>query len=462
MKKSVFESQPSRLPRQLSRFDAIMMIVGNMIGIGIFTTTGYIAGYLSSPFYLLLVWLLGGLYALFGALTYAELSTRFPLAGGDFHYLKHAYHPLLAFLFGWSAFAVTYTGSIATIAVGFASYFLNIFPESVRNFQMVIPLIPAKISALKLIAIGITLLFTWINTRGIKKGAIFQNIFTVLGILILLSIVLMGFVSPNGSKSHFLPFFPQGVAPRDLSLIGVALVGVIFTYSGWTTVVYIAGEIKKPRTNLPFSLALSVIVVLGLYIMVNLVYLYALPLPEMVNVVDIGYQTLLRLMGEQVGWIFSVLIMLAVLSTLNSTILSGARIYYAMAKEGIFFSAAKKIHERYQSPANSLWMQGIWSVVLILSGSFNQLLAYTVFVMVLFSFLSGISLFVLRKNSPDENDSYRVWGYPVVPALYILISFWVMVNTFYHRPVESLLGILLILLGYPFYRLWSHHSESNR
>lgn len=452
--KNQVSQHPVSLTRNLSGFDSITLIVGNMIGIGIFTTTGYIADYIHSPAFLFLVWILGGLYAFCGALTYAELSTRFPFAGGDYHYLKHAYHPVAGFMFGWSAFAVTYTGSIATIAVGFASYFLNLFPESVRVWKIFLPWVNIPVGSEKIVALFSVALITFVNSRGLRKGAVLQNWLTGLGVAILLGMVIGGFASGKGDGSHFSPFLPQSVDARSLSLLGVALVGVVFTYSGWTTIVYIAGEVKNPRRNLPFSLAFSVILVLVLYLLVNAVYLYALPLTKMIDVVDIGYRTLYQLLGKNAGLLFSVLIMLVVLSTLNSTILSGARIYFAMAKEGRFFQSAGKLHSRWRVPANSLWMQALWATVLILSGSFNQLLTYTVFIMVVFSVLSGVGIFVLRKKEGLPPEIYRAWGYPLAPLLYLIISLWIMLNTLYHRPVESLAGVAIVLLGIPFYLWW--------
>lgn len=445
------------LPRSLNRFDATMMLVGNMIGIGIFTTTGYIADYIEIPLYLFGVWILGAAYAFCGALIYAELSTRYPVSGGDFHFLKAGYHPMLGFFFGWSAFTVTYTGSIATISVGFATYFLNLLPTALHNWHLQLPL-GFEMNLIKLIAVFVTICLTWINALGVRQGARFQNIFTLAGVGIILAFAFWGLSSANGNPENFEPFLPPQLDISGVALIGVALVSVIFTYSGWTTIVYIAGEIKEPNRNIPGAMWTSVLLVASIYLLVNSVYLFSMPLSQMRGIVDIGYQSMHALFGENVGIVFSILIMLLTLSSLNSTILSGARIYYAMAAEGRFFKIAAKLHPKSNVPAPSLWLQCAWSIILILSGTFNQLLTYTVFVMVLFSFLSGGSLWLLRRKKVETTSTYRTKAFPLVLAFYLAVSAWILVTVLMNRPAESLIGILIIGLGTPFYFYWKTRS----
>jgi APA family basic amino acid/polyamine antiporter len=449
----------SKLDRSLNRFDAIMLLVGNMIGIGIFTTTGYLANYVDFSSYFYLIWVLGAIYAFCGALVYAELATLFPVSGGDYHFLKTAYHPLLGFLFGWSTFTVTYTGSIATISVGFATYFLNLVPETERVWNLV-SVFGIEVSFLKLVAIFITIFLTWINAFGVKKGARFQNIFTLMGVGIILGFIILGFSSSEGNSINFTPFLPKLFNISELSILGVALVSVIFTYSGWTTIVYIAGEVKNPNRNIPGAMWVSVLLVTIIYLLVNSVYLFSMPLSEMKGIVDIGYQSMQILFGKNIGLIFSILIMLLTLSTLNSTILSGARIYYAMANEGKFFRIAGNLHPKFNVPEKSLWLQCIWSIVLILSGTFNQLLTFTVFIMVLFSFLSGGSLWILRKNKIQNKSTYQVKAFPLVLVFYLIISAWVMITVLVNRPLESVIGLLVIGLGIPFYFYWNRKGNT--
>ena len=441
------------LPRSLNRLDANMMLVGNMIGIGIFTTTGYITEYVEMPSYLFGVWILGAIYAFCGALIYAELSTRFPVSGGDFHFLKAGYHPLLGFLFGWSAFTVTYTGSIATISVGFATYFLNLLPVSLRNWQF-LPGLGLELNPIRLIAICITICLTWVNALGVKQGARFQNIFTLAGVGIILVFIFWGLSSANANPANFTPFLPAFFEISKIEMLGVALVSVIFTYSGWTTIVYIAGEIKDPNRNIPGAMWTSVLSVALIYLLLNSVYLLSMPISQMKGIVDIGFQSMHALFGKSIGIVFSILIMLLTLSSLNSTILSGARIYYAMAAEGRFFKIAAKLHSKFNVPASSLWLQGAWSILLILSGTFNQLLTYTVFVMALFSFLSGVSLWILRRKKIETESTYRTRAFPLVLLFYLGVSVWILVTVLMNRPAESLIGILIIGLGAPFYFYW--------
>jgi APA family basic amino acid/polyamine antiporter len=444
-------SAPNQLARILSSRDTYMLIVGNIIGIGIFTTTGYIAGYLSEPGLMILLWVAGGFISFCGGITYAELSTRYPLAGGDFHYLSRAFHPLLGFLFGWSALLVTYTGSIAVISVGFGHYFLNFFQPEVNQFSLSIPLTGISLSLSQIIAVTVSFIFSYSNVRGVRTGAIWQHILTLLSILILLVYLSVGFSSAKGSWEHLAPLFSTRFSWNIFQKMGVAFIGVYFTYSGWTVLAYIAGEIKDYQRNIPRVTWLGVATVTLLYLLMNILYLYATPVTSMAGIIDIGYQVLLILWGEKTSFFFTCVILIAVLSTLNATILSGARIYYAMSQEGKFFPAIGSLHPKFGTPAKAIWLQFIWTVLLILSGSFNQLLTYTVFIMVCFGFLSGISLFLLRKCESYKPDVYLAWGYPFTPLLYIMVTLWIMINTLRDQPQETLLGLLLVLLGIPFY-----------
>jgi len=439
------------LLRVLNTRNAYVLIVGNIIGIGIFTTTGYVSQFVDDPGSLILVWLLGGFLSFCGGLTYAELATRIPQAGGDFHYLSRAFHPLFGFLFGWSTLLVTYTGSIAVISVGFGYYFINFLPYEIQTFSLTVPGIGLQLTSIRIFAIVITFIFTLINYRGVRKGFQWQEILTFSSIFVLLAFILMGFSSAKGEWSNMYPLFPEQITFPMLSRIGVALIGIYFTYSGWTVLAYVAGEIKDQNYAIPRATFSGVLTVVILYILVNLVYLIALPLLEMRNIVDIGYQAFETLWGGGLTAIFMVMILIAVTSTLNSTILSGARIYYAMSREGLFFKRFGQLHKEYETPSQALWLQFSWTVILILSGSFNQLLTYTVFVMVAFGTLSGIGLFILRRKQIQDEKPYLAWGYPVTPIIYILITSWIMINTLMDQPLETLAGILLVSSGIPFY-----------
>ncbi|OPX33672.1 hypothetical protein B1H10_05285 [candidate division KSB1 bacterium 4484_188] len=437
--------------RTMSQTDAYMLIVGNVIGIGIFTTTGYIASFTSSPLVLLFLWLIGGALAFSGVVTYAELASRFPKAGGDFHYLTHAYHPALGFFFGWSAFVVTYTGSIAVIAVGFSHYFLNLIPPEWQAVRFQLGGAVFSIPYLKIVAILIILIITWINARGVRPGTRWQKIFTLLGIGILLLFILLGLSSEAGSWQNLVPLLRGKPTIGDLVGSGAALAAIFFTYAGWTAIVYVAGEVRDPRQTIHLALTKGILTVVFLYFIINIVYLYAQPIRDMKNVVDIGYRSLLILRGSQWSTFFSLMIMIAVLSTLNATIMSGSRIYYAMARKGQFFPFCGRLHPRFRVPCWALWLQAGWTILLVLSGSFNQLLSYTVFIMLCFAFLASVSIFVLRWRKKSEPPPYSAWGFPYTSLFFSLGTLWILINTFISHPTQSLMGIGVILVGIPFY-----------
>jgi APA family basic amino acid/polyamine antiporter len=446
------------LQRVLTSRDAYMLIVGNIIGIGIFTTTGYISTYVQDSFTMLGIWILGGVLSFCGALTYSELSTRFPRAGGDFHYLGHAFHPLIGFLFGWSALLVTYTGSISVIAMGFGYYFLNFFSPEIQQLSWKISGIGLKVSLLKLIAISIVFVFTIINVRGVKLGANWQRVFTIGSITTLILYIVAGLSSSQGSWSNLQLSSLSMFSISSIPNIGEGLIGVYFTYSGWTILAYVAGEIENPRRNIPIASFAGVATVVFLYFFMNITYNYALPVPEMSGIVDIGFHTLQLLWGQAFSYIFTIIISIAIISTLNSTVLSGSRIYYAMSKNGQFFRRYGELHPRFGTPANALWIQFVWSSILILSGSFNQLLTYTVFVMVAFGFLSGIALILLRIRNKSSEQPYLAWGYPATIIVYIGFTLFIMLNTMIKQPVETIAGMVLVALGLPFYFYFSRRK----
>ena len=322
------------LLRILDTKDAYVLIVGNIIGIGIFTTSGYVSQFVDDPGSLILVWLLGGFLAFCGGLTYAELATRIPKAGGDLHYLSQAFHPIFGFLFGWSALLVTYTGSIAVISVGFGYYFINFFPHEIQVFSLTIPIIGLKLTSIRIFAIAITVIFTLINHRGVRKGLQWQGILTLSSIFTLVAFIVVGSSSPKVDWVNIFPLLPDKISLSLFSRIGVALIGIYFTYSGWTVLAYVAGEVKDPNYTIPRATFSGVISVVILYVLVNLVYLLAIPLIEMRNIVDIGFQAFETLWGGGLTTVFTAMILVAVTSTLNSTILSGARIYFAMSRQG--------------------------------------------------------------------------------------------------------------------------------
>ena len=447
------------MKRILTGRDAYFLVVGNIIGIGIFTTPGYVANHIPVPGMLLMAWLLGGVIAFLGSVTYSELAAQFPRAGGDYHFLTHAFHPLYGFLFGWAAFLVTYTGSIATLSVGFAHYFMNIFHSSGKTISPALNVLGWELTPIKLVAIAVTGILTLVNARGLRIGARWQTGLTVLSLATLLGFIVLGGSSNQVQPKYLSPILPEHVSLELLTGFGVALMGIYFTYSGWTTIVYVAGEVREPGRIIPRAMIMGVVSVTVLYVLINGVYLLAVPISQMKNIVDVGYRALVVLRGERWSLFFSGMIMLAVLSTLNATILSGARIYYAMARDGLFFPGAGLLHPRRQVPVAALWYQFLWSMVLILSGTFNQLLTYTVFVMVGFAASSGIGLFILRHKRNGATDAYRAWGYPWSVLGYVGITVGIMVSVLLNHTWQAGWGVLGTLSGVPVYYLFRKYAR---
>ncbi len=428
------------LRRSLGLFDATMIIIGNMVGVGIFVTTGHLAQELPHSLYIMALWMVGGFLTLAGALTYSELASTLPHAGGDYNYLKVAYGPWAGFLLGWVGFFVINPGSIAAVSVGAVKYLAFYFPML------------KEISREKLMAALIVMAFSAINYLGVEAGSKTQNVFTIIKILIITGFIGLGFSVGKGDWHHFTISTPTDIKVADL--FGTAMIAVIFTYSGWFASAYLGSEIKKPERNLPLSILIGTIVVMVLYCALNSVYLYAVPVSEMSGVVNIGEKAAYALFGQFPATLMSLFICLIILGALNSMIMTASRIYYAMSKDGLFVGMMARVHPKYGTPHISIIFQAIVSCALILLGTFNQLLTYVVFAMILSSIASGIALFVLRFRHPHLNPSYKVWGYPISPIIFISAYIWIGMQILFGKPVESLIGIGIILTGVPFYLYW--------
>lgn len=434
------------LKRGLGLFDATMIVIGNVVGMGIFITTGLLAQELPHPLYIIAIWIIGGFLTLAGALTYSELASALPHAGGDYNYLRAAYGPWAGFLLGWISLLVINPGSIAALSIGAARYLSFYFP------------IFKEITQEKLMAIFIVLLLSTINYLGVKAGSKTQNFLTIVKLLTIVVFVALGFTIGKGNWHHFT------ISPtRDfkvINLFGTAMIAVIFTYSGWFASAYIGSEIKNPKTNLPLSFIIGTLVAMILYCALNSIYIYALPVKEMSGMVNIGEKAAYALFGPAPATLISLLICLAILGTLNSTILTAPRIYYAMAKDGLFVGMMARVHPKYRTPHVSIGFQAALSCVLIILGTFNQLLTYVVFAMLLSSIASGIALFTLRLRRPDLRPDYRTWGYPYTPVIFILAYIWIAIQILFGKPFESLIGIGIVLTGLPFYIYWKRHTLS--
>ena len=440
---------------KLSLFDATLLVIGSVIGSGIFLTTGIIAESLPHPGWILAVWAVGAVLTLFGGLTLAELGGMMPEAGGQYVYLRNTYGPLAGFLYGWLTFLVTHTGGIAALAVGFTEYLSYFYPAlGLRNYIVIMPWL--SISTGQLVAVGTILLLTAVNYFGIRSGSMVQNVFTMIKLIAIAILVVSGIYifSLNsgapvsaGIQSHEIP-------GSMFAAIGIALIAVLWTFDGWYAVNSVASEIKNPKKNLPLSLIAGISTIGLIYILINMFYVYALPVDEISGVVRVGETTTTALFGETAGSAMTALILVSIFGCLSATIVPGPRIYYAMAKDGVFFEKFSRVHEKYHSPSVAIIWQGIWASVLCLSGTYEELYTYVVFTTLLFFIAQAIAIFVLRIKKPDLERPYKVWGYPVVPILFGLAMLLIAMNSVMERPVESIVGFVLLVAGLPVYAYW--------
>jgi APA family basic amino acid/polyamine antiporter len=432
--------------QKLGYIGTLSLVVGNIIGVGIFTTTGFMTLYLDSPLYIMIAWFLGAVYALSGAKVYGILAAKYPLSGGDYQYLTKALHPLAGYLFGWAAFFVTYSGSIAALGIAAAFYLNGIF--NLSGFETVYTLISiggfeVTFSQSKILAIIFIIIFSWISYRGILLSGTFQIVLTSAIFLLLVVFSITGTLSPAADYSLL---FVKSSSGFNLSGFLTSLIAVLFSYIGWTTAVYVAEEIKDAKFVLPSALRLGVILVGSIYLWINLVYLISMPIDSMRGVINIATPVFDNLWGKGGGIVISAIILIAVFSSLNSTILSGPRIYMAMGRDGYFFGLTKELHKKFRSPHRAIVFQAIWSILLVLSGSFNQLLSFVIFIIVAFSLMASlISFQIIYKKS--EMTATSLFGI----IFYGLFCLTIMANTLLEKPTESLMGIFLIALALPFY-----------
>ena len=456
------------LLRRLGLFDSTMMMVGIVIGSGIFLTTGIMARSIPSAGLILLAWIVGGILALAGALTFAELGAAMPEAGGQYVYLREAYGPLAGFLFGWILFLVAMGGSIATLAVGFAEYVGHFFPSlSTKTyiFSTEIPIFGQSfrysLSMGQMVGIGTIIVLSTINYIGVGFGKMVQNIFTVVKIGTIVVFIILGFTIGN-TTSISLNFNQTGFNFGQMIIgFGVALIAVSWAFDGWHNLNYVAGEIKNPKRNLPISLILGTLVITGLYVLMNVVYLLALPVNEISGVVRIAEKAATTLFGSTTASLVSAAVIVSTFGALNGAIFVGPRVYYAMARDGIFFRRVGRVHPRFQTPSSAILFQTVWACMLTLTGTYEQLFTYVMFITILFWIAGTASVFKLRRKYPDLPRPYKTWGYPVVPILFIAASVGILFNTLVERSIESLAGVVLTCVGVPVYYFWRKNKNRN-
>jgi APA family basic amino acid/polyamine antiporter len=453
----VLQSQPDQLERRLSLFDATMIIVGNIIGVGIFTTTGLIADALTQPILIVAVWLLGGMLTLCGALTYAELGAALPRAGGEYVFVREAYGPLVGFLNGWTYFSVVNPGSIAALAIGLSFNVQRFWPNVPLGsdlFRVQLAWMSWGLSCGQVLAVGVILAFSAINYCGLRAGSLAQNILTLAKLLAILAIVVLGLLFGTGSWHHFTSSESLVASSGFLGRLSVAMVAVIFAFTGWFTSTYVASEIKNPQRNVPYSIIWGTLIVMVVYVLINVAYVYALPLEQMRNVINIGEAAARALFGNSASVYVSLAIIISILGAINSVIMTAPRIYFAMARDDLFFPVAAQVHARFKSPANSILIQAAWSCVLVISGTFGQLLTYTVVAMLIFSIMTGLANLILRKTQPLLVRPYKTQGFPWVPGIFVSCYVLILINVVIARPKESLWGLAIVGIGVPVYAYW--------
>jgi len=453
------------LVRSLSLLDAILLLVSGVIGSSIFLTAKDIAGPLPHPALFLLVWVIGAVVSLFACFAFAELGTMFPDSGGQYVYLRQAFGDLVAFLYGWMLFAVANGGTIAALAVASATYAGRIFP-AVGQEHIIFSALGINFSRAHFLALMLIAILTGINIIGLRWGALLNNLSTWTKYLAMTAFVVLGFAIGKGSWSNFSSH-EMGLSTRLssgqlASAMGVALIAVFFAYDGWVYVTWVSGEIKNPRRNVPLAMVLGVLAVGVVYILMNMTYVYAMPISEVARHETIAHTAAEMLFSPAVAVWLSALVAISCFSAAASCTLSGARVYLAMAQDGVFFQSMARVHPRWRTPVFSLIGQGIWAAVLTLSGRYDQLYEFVMYGMVLFYTLTVVGLFILRRKRPDIPRPYRCTGYPWIPGLYVLITAAWTVNIIVTRPKQALAGTLIILIGIPGYLYWKRTGGTGK
>jgi len=442
-----------KLQRKLGLFPATNIVIANMIGAGIFTTSGLLMTGLKDPVLLLILWAVGGVIALCGALSYGELGAAMPGAGGEYLFLSRLYNPIFGFLSGWVSFMVGFSAPIAASALGFSEYFsraLPGLPAWLESSGIMGPVLTKKI-----LAVIIILIFTIIHYRGIKYGAKIQNILTLLKVLLIVVLLFAGFSSGKGDFANFSEGEGGLSGLAGFKTIGLSLMWIMFAYSGWNASTYLGAEIRNPSKILPGSLIWGTGIVIILYLGINTLFVYSIHPGEMKDVISVGGLAMGNLFGKSAEILFSLLIAFALFSSLSAFIIIGPRVYYSMAKDGLFFKSAAKIHEKFQVPSNSILLQCLIAVILTLSGTFEQVLTYMGFALGIFPIMTIIGVWKLRKNNPE---ALRLKGFPVTQIIYVMTGLLILILSFLERPVESSVALLTVAVGVPAYFIFKRTS----
>lgn len=473
--------------KRVTLFDGVSIVAGAMIGSGIFIVSADIARHLGSPGWLLVVWIITGIITLIGALSYGELAAMMPHVGGQYVYLKEAYHPLIGFLFGWTTFLVIQCGTIAAVAVAFAK-FTGVLVPWISEKNILFSVWHVKVNSTMAIAIIMIAFLTWLNTNGIVIGKTVQNIFSSTKVIALIGFIAIGFFATHEINSlqlnkeifwHAVKTDPQnGILPLAgmalVAAIGTSLVGSLFSSDAWYNITYMSGEVINPKRNIPLSLFIGTLTVSVLYILTNFIYIRILPItgsPDGVTALSRGIQyatddrvatsAMSVVFGDSAAIIMAIFIMISTFGCNNGLIMAGPRVYYAMARDGLFFRRVGEINKK-GVPGFALAVQGVWAVLLCLSGTYGNLLDYVIFAVLIFFTLTILSIFILRIKRPDLPRPYKAFGYPVIPSLYILTTITIMVILLIYKPGYTFPGLGIVLLGIPVFYLWRNYNRNHK
>lgn len=453
---------------QLKLVDAVMLVVGAMIGSGIFIVSADIARNMNSSGGLLAVWLITGIITLFGALSYGELAAAMPKAGGQYVFLREGLGPMTGFLYGWTLFLVIQTGTIAAVAVAFARFlgvfFPGVSPDVFLSFGTVrfpsgLGEIELGLSNQRLVAIAIIAVLTWVNTRGVREAKWVQNTFTFAKTAALIALILVGLTIGRNADAVAANFTNMFIGmPTGSALVlafGAAMVGSLFSSDAWNNITFAAAEVRDPSRNLPLALAIGTGVVTLLYLLANVAYLMVLPLSQLQTAPQdrVGTLMLQSVFGDVGAYLMAAAILISTFGCVNGLILAGSRVYYAMARDRLFFQTAGEL-SKHKVPAAALIIQGVWTAFLCLTGSYGQLLDYVIFAALIFYSLTMVALFRLRVTRPDMPRPYKAIGYPVIPGLYMIAAAAIAVILLFAKPAYSISGLIIVLLGIPVYFIW--------
>jgi APA family basic amino acid/polyamine antiporter len=455
------KAQPT-LVRGLGLLDSVLLLVSGIIGSSIFLTAKDIATPLPQPVLFILVWALGALISLCACFAFAELGSMFPDSGGQYIYLREAYGDLTAFLYGWMLFSVANGGSIAALSVAAAAYMGQVVP-AVSQSHIAFTVVGIAVTRAHLFALVLIAVLTYVNVVGLRWGALLQNVSTWTKFTAMAAFVGLGFLIGKGHWSNFQSHgvsLTMGLGPGQLiSVLGVGLIAVFWAYDGWVYITWVAGEVKEPRRNVPLAMVLGVLAVAVIYIAMNLTYMYALPIKEIASYETIAHAAAAALFSPRAAAWLSLMIAVSCFSAAATCTLSGARVYLAMAQDGVFFKRMSVIHPKWRTPAFSLVGQGMWAAILTLSGGYDKLYTFVIYGMVLSYTLTVIALFWLRWKRPEVPRPYRCTGYPWLPAIYVLVGAAWTLNTIVTRPVQAFWGTAIILAGAPLYLYWKRSKR---